>query len=109
MARDRKALDEIRDARLEVEQWGPAYQSLLKEFDDAFGAAQAAAPAPAPQPAKPAAPVEEMPIALSGLADGWPENVRKEIVGLNLVDAKVALPVPALEQALKLGRIAFSW
>jgi predicted regulator of Ras-like GTPase activity (Roadblock/LC7/MglB family) len=70
---------------------------------------QKAAPAPAPQPAKPAAPVEELAISLTALADAWPEGVRKEIVDLKLVDAKVALPVPALEQALKLGRIVFSW
>jgi hypothetical protein len=55
-ARERKAIDEIRDARLEVDQWGPAYQALLKEFDDAFGAALAVAPTPAPSPVPPEEP-----------------------------------------------------
>ncbi len=48
-------------------------------------------------------------VGLTSLAETWPEAVRREIVNLNLVDAKVALPVSALEHALKLGRIAFSW
>jgi len=48
-------------------------------------------------------------IALSALAETWPDAVRKEIVDLNLVDASVALPSDKIEQALKLGRIAFSW
>jgi predicted regulator of Ras-like GTPase activity (Roadblock/LC7/MglB family) len=48
-------------------------------------------------------------VVLSALAEGWPEAVRKEIVDLNLVDARIALPANAVEQALKQGRIAFSW
>jgi predicted regulator of Ras-like GTPase activity (Roadblock/LC7/MglB family) len=46
---------------------------------------------------------------LTALAESWPEQFRKQIVEMNLVDAKVALPQNAVEQALKLGRIAFSW
>jgi predicted regulator of Ras-like GTPase activity (Roadblock/LC7/MglB family) len=48
-------------------------------------------------------------LPLAALADAWPESIRKEIVELNLVEAKVALPVNAVEQSLKQGRIAFSW
>jgi predicted regulator of Ras-like GTPase activity (Roadblock/LC7/MglB family) len=48
-------------------------------------------------------------VPLSALAEAWPEAVRREILALNLVDAKVALPVDAVEQALKQGRIHFSW
>ncbi len=48
-------------------------------------------------------------VPLTSLAESWPEQLRKQIVELNLVDAKVALPLNAVEQALKLGRIAFSW
>jgi len=65
------------------------------------------APAPAPVPAKPEP--DPVVVALSALAEGWPEAVRKEIVDLNLVDARIALPANAVEQALKQGRIAFSW
>jgi predicted regulator of Ras-like GTPase activity (Roadblock/LC7/MglB family) len=43
------------------------------------------------------------------MAEAWPEIVRKEIIDSNLVDAKVALPFNAIEQALKQGRIAFTW
>jgi predicted regulator of Ras-like GTPase activity (Roadblock/LC7/MglB family) len=66
-----------------------------------------AAPAPAPAP-----PVKEVPplmVGLIPLAETWPEPVRKEIVQLNLMDAKVALPGDLVEQALKQGRLTFSW
>jgi len=46
---------------------------------------------------------------MAALAEGWPDAVRKEILELNLVDAKVAMPSQSVEQALKQGRIAFSW
>jgi len=78
-------------------------------FETSHVPIQKAVTPPAPQPAKPAVPTEELPISLSALADAWPEPIRKEIVELDLVDARVALPVPALEQALKLGRITFPW
>ena len=52
---------------------------------------------------------EPLLVSLSALAEGWPEGVRKEILELKLVEAKVALPAAAIEQALKQGRIAFSW
>lgn len=65
--------------------------------------------APAPAPAQPANPVETLVVALAALAEGWPEAVRKELVQLNLVDAKVALPVEAVDQGLRQGRVAFSW
>jgi len=48
-------------------------------------------------------------VSLTGLAESWPEGVRKEIVQWNLVDAKVALPVDGVEQGLKQGKIAYSW
>jgi predicted regulator of Ras-like GTPase activity (Roadblock/LC7/MglB family) len=48
-------------------------------------------------------------INLISLAEGWPEAVRKELVQLNLVDAKVALPAEIVERALKQGRVAFTW
>jgi hypothetical protein len=51
-AAEKKATDEIREARDEVARWGPTFQSLLKEFDDAYGMALAATPTP-PEPPKP--------------------------------------------------------
>jgi predicted regulator of Ras-like GTPase activity (Roadblock/LC7/MglB family) len=52
---------------------------------------------------------DSLAISLTSLAEGWPEAVRKEIVQLNLVEAKVALPSEVVERALKQGRIAFTW
>lgn len=52
---------------------------------------------------------EPIAIRLSELADPWPEEIRKEILLMNLVEAEVELPYAAIEEALKHGRIAFSW
>jgi len=68
------------------------------------------APAAAPAPAAVSAGSEPpLLVALTALAEAWPDAVRKEIVEANLVDAKVALPSDAIKKALKQGRIAFSW
>ena len=48
-------------------------------------------------------------VNLTSLAEGWPDAVRQELVQLNLVDAKVALPAEIVERALKQGRVAFTW
>ena len=48
-------------------------------------------------------------VSLASLAEGWSEDVRKEIISLGLAEAKVGLPTNAIEQALKQGRICFSW
>ena len=69
-------------------------------------------PIASPSVTEPSAAVSEQEpfvVQLSALAEGWPEAVRKEIVQLNIVDARVALPPDAVERALKVGRIAFSW
>jgi predicted regulator of Ras-like GTPase activity (Roadblock/LC7/MglB family) len=57
----------------------------------------------------PALEAEPLVLSIIALAETWPEAVRKEIVELNLVDAKVSLPHHAIERGLRLGRIAFSW
>jgi predicted regulator of Ras-like GTPase activity (Roadblock/LC7/MglB family) len=66
-----------------------------------------------PTPAGPASKVdgstEPLVVGVSSLAEGWPEAVRKEIVQLSLVDAKVSLPTEVVERALKQGRVAFTW
>jgi predicted regulator of Ras-like GTPase activity (Roadblock/LC7/MglB family) len=69
-------------------------------------------PAPAasaPPPTKSAADPNPLLVNLTLLAEGWPEAVRHELVQLNLVDAKVALPAEVVERALKQGRVAFTW
>lgn len=68
---------------------------------------------PAKSPAAAAAPsageAETMLAPLTALADAWPEAVRQEIVQLNLVDARLAMPVELVEAALKRGRVTFPW
>ncbi len=54
-------------------------------------------------------PPQSFVLGLAAMAEGWPEAVRREIVQLNLVEAKVALPGETIECALKQGRVAFSW
>ena len=63
----------------------------------------------APPLSKPLGNPESLVVGLPSLAESWPEAVRKEIVQLNLVDARVALPGEVVERALKQGRIAFTW
>lgn len=60
-------------------------------------------------PAKGGSQAEPLFVVLTALAEAWPDTVRKEIVELNLVEARLALPAAAVEQSLKHGRIAFSW
>jgi predicted regulator of Ras-like GTPase activity (Roadblock/LC7/MglB family) len=62
-----------------------------------------------PPPANPVNEPEPLLIALTSLAEGWPEAVRQELVQMNLVETRVALPAEVVERALKQGRIAFSW
>jgi hypothetical protein len=62
-----------------------------------------------PPPARPASEPEALLISLTSLAEGWPDAVRQELVQLNLVERKVALPTEAVERALKQGRIALPW
>ncbi|SPE52503.1 hypothetical protein SBV1_1530049 [Verrucomicrobia bacterium] len=72
--------------------------------------AQVAAPAPPLAPPAPPAPVvEPLILGLASGAESWPEPVRRELVELNLVDAKLALPLDAVEQSLRQGRIAYPW
>ncbi len=68
-----------------------------------------AAPAEPPKPTAPVTTGEPVLVKLTTVAEGWPEPVRKEIVALRLVDASVALPAHVVEQALKQGRVVFSW
>jgi predicted regulator of Ras-like GTPase activity (Roadblock/LC7/MglB family) len=80
----------------------PAAQPLLPS------AAQP--PQPAAQESVPVAGrSDSLSVSISSLAEGWPEAVRQEIVRLSLVDTNVALPLNVIEQALKHGRIVFSW
>lgn len=64
------------------------------------------APRPAPKAVGEAAPLV---VALTALAETWPDSIRKEVVQLNLVDAKIALPAEAVERGLRQGRLAFNW
>jgi predicted regulator of Ras-like GTPase activity (Roadblock/LC7/MglB family) len=59
--------------------------------------------------APPAQAAQPLAASLASLAEDWPEAVRGEILRLNLMDAKLALPAQTVEQALKQGRVAFSW
>jgi predicted regulator of Ras-like GTPase activity (Roadblock/LC7/MglB family) len=83
-----------------------------------FTPAQPPAPAPqppfrpAPAPAYAAVPSngpEPLLVNLTALAEAWPEVIRRDVIQLNLVDARVGLPFEAVEQSLKQGRLAFSW
>jgi predicted regulator of Ras-like GTPase activity (Roadblock/LC7/MglB family) len=65
--------------------------------------------APTPFTPEPASSQETLSVSLTALAENWPDGVRKEVAQLNLVDAKVHLPVDAVAQGLKQGKLGFSW
>jgi len=76
---------------------------------------------PVPRAIKPAQPTQPEPgtpnsvdattllMSLSSLAQNWPEALRKEIVQVNLTDARLALPAGLIEAALKRGWVSFPW
>lgn len=72
----------------------------------------------APVPAAAAPPVvraaapndsDSLLVSVSSLAEAWPESVRRELLQLNLTEAKLLLPAESVERALKQGRVAFTW
>jgi len=64
---------------------------------------------PSPFAPEPATSQETMAVSLTAIAESWPEGVRQELVQLNLVDAKVNLPVETIQQGLRQGKLAFPW
>jgi predicted regulator of Ras-like GTPase activity (Roadblock/LC7/MglB family) len=90
----------------------PAISSAPRARDPGNGQSCAPASAPTVQPPPPATPIGKsnpLLVSLISLAESWPEAVRQELVQLNLVDAKVALPTEIVEQALRQGRVALTW
>jgi predicted regulator of Ras-like GTPase activity (Roadblock/LC7/MglB family) len=87
----------------------PAMSSSSRIPHDLNGSRPPSPPVPATPSPKPTGNSEPLVVNLSSLAEGWPEAVRKEIVQLSLVDAKVALSTELVERALKQGRVAFTW
>src|ERR1019366_3079254 len=84
----------------------PAISSAPRARDPGNGQSCAPASAPTVQPPPPATPIGKsnpLLVSLISLAESWPEAVRQELVQLNLVDAKVALPTEVVEQALRQG------
>lgn len=66
-----------------------------------------AAPAPVAQPSAPAVPTEPLSVPLASIISGWPEGIRQELP--SPADAVLLLPADETEQALKRGKISFSW
>jgi len=70
--------------------------------------AQTSAAPPVVRAAAPNNP-DSLSVSVSSLAEAWPESVRRELLQLNLTDAKVLLPAESVERGLKQGRVAFTW
>ncbi len=66
-------------------------------------------PVAAPKPAAAVSSAPAITLPLSTLSEAWPQAVRLEIVQTNLAQSQVGLPVDAIENALKRGRVAFTW
>jgi len=66
-------------------------------------------PAARPEPAQPTTSGPVIFVSLISLAESWPEELRNEIVRLNLAGAKVPLAVAVVEPGLKRGRVTLNW
>ena len=62
-----------------------------------------------PAASAPAASAAPFILSLAVVAEGWPQALRWEILQMDLADSNLALPVGIVEQALRQGRVAFSW
>jgi predicted regulator of Ras-like GTPase activity (Roadblock/LC7/MglB family) len=87
----------------------PAMSAASRALGDLRANHAPSAPASVVPAPKPAGNTDPLIVSLPSLAEGWPEAVRKEIVQLNLVEAKLALPTEVVERTLKQGRVAFTW
>ncbi len=87
----------------------PAMSAATRALREAGGQRASLTPVSSPAPATKQEDSQPLMVNLSALAEAWPDAVRREIVEMNLVEAVVALPVGAVERALKQGRIVFSW
>lgn len=64
--------------------------------------AKSAVAAPAPE-------TQVLLVPLTALAESWPEAVRQEIMQFKLVDSRLAIPADIVGEALKRGRVVFTW
>ena len=71
--------------------------------------AAASAPAAAPIAASGSPATDYLQVPLLSLMNAWPQPVRLEIAQMNLIDAKVVVPVTVLEKGLHQGRVEFPW
>jgi len=79
----------------------PAAAPAVSEIPDMFVPAAPAAAEPAPE--------EILSVPLASFAGVWPETVRSDIVRLNLMAARVELPIQTVEPLLKLGKVTLKW
>jgi predicted regulator of Ras-like GTPase activity (Roadblock/LC7/MglB family) len=63
---------------------------------------------PTPQTVKPSE-TGCVSIELASLSESWPAELRQEIAQWNLPEARVALPAEPVREAMKTGRVVFSW
>jgi predicted regulator of Ras-like GTPase activity (Roadblock/LC7/MglB family) len=79
----------------------------LRDFEHKVPNTIGSAPfAPAPESSSSQ---ETIAVSLAAVAESWPEAVRKELVQLNVAEAKVNLPVETIQQGLRQGKLAFPW
>jgi len=64
----------------------------------------AASSAPRPEPVQPT-----IQVSLDDLAEGWPEELKNEIMRASLANLCLALPMKVVEPGLKRGRVTMTW
>ena len=73
------------------------------------GAPRPAAPAQQAAPMQPIQRNEFLIFAVSEISANWPDAVKKEIQRLNAQNSKCLLPTAEIQEALKQGRVSYTW
>ncbi|HEU6447460.1 MAG TPA: roadblock/LC7 domain-containing protein [Verrucomicrobiae bacterium] len=84
------------------------------DIRDIFAPAQKIAAPNLPPPSPAAAPSAAasgatIQVPLKALMESWPDNLKKEVMQSNLLNARIALPVNLVEPGMKRGRISMTW
>ena len=88
----------------------PIYQTPTAA---SFAGQRAPAPAPAARPAAaPMAPIQRgefLAFSVSEISGNWPEAVKRDIQRLGAQGSKCLLPTAEIQEALKQGRVTYTW
>jgi predicted regulator of Ras-like GTPase activity (Roadblock/LC7/MglB family) len=75
----------------------------------AVAKAAPAAPAVPTAPAKPEPQIDPLVVALAGLTENWPAQIKAELDNVRPAAVSMSIPMPRLEAPMKTGKLRFAW